>query len=76
MEVTHTSDVSNKDFKDTTIKSVLISNYEYVQTNGKLYKVIKDTKEKGEILAMKITIIKILKTLIVSTTEWREQRKE
>lgn len=75
MEVTHTLDVSNKDFKDTTIKSILISNYEYVQTNGKLYKVMKDTKER-EILAMKITIIKILKTLIVSTTEWREQRKE
>lgn len=75
MEVTHTLDVSNKDFKDTTIKSILISNYEYVQTNGKLYKVMKDTKER-EILAMKITIIKILKTLIVSTTEWRKQRKE
>lgn len=46
-----------------------------LKTNRKIYKVIEDIKEK-EILESKMTITKIFKTSVVSTTEWREKRKE
>lgn len=44
-----------------------------LKTSGKLQKVTED--KKVEILAVKITINKILKTLIVSTIEWKDREK-